>query len=139
MVPEFQKTIETIEFVWGFTAAFDFVLGIVMFIFVLTRVCPKPFVGLAWWCGWFAWFDAFTMFVNSFAGTDNPFAYHQIGIFAEMMVAPVASFYLIRFLIKNWYIRDEEWDLILKYRDEITIAKIQEKNNNEILRKEDTV
>lgn len=102
-------TLENTPFVWGAAFLLDVITGFMMFSVMVRKNAPAYTLGAAWWIGWWSWASAFTLIINMVVGTDNPFSYHQIGVFTESMTNIGVLWWIVVLQSKNWYVYPKDW------------------------------
>lgn len=112
-------TLENIPFMWGIAFLLDVIVGFCMFAIILRKSSPSWSMGAACWIGWWSWASAFTLIINMVVGTTNPFSYHQIGVLTESMTNIGMLWWIIGLMMKNWYVRAADWELIERLRADI--------------------
>lgn len=105
---DYQTSIEGIQFFWGVSFTINIVMGIVSFYLVVRKQTPPWATGAFCWIGWWSSATACSLIINAGIGPDNPFAYHQMGVFTESMNNLGICAFVIGFLLKNWNVRGEE-------------------------------
>ena len=116
---DIPTNIENVQFMWGCAFILDIVIGLFMFSTIMRQNLPPWARGACGWIGWWAWASAFTLIINLVAGTDNPFAYHQIGVFTESMTNLGVLWWMVMLTMKNWYLKGKDFKKIEELRNDL--------------------
>lgn len=104
---DYQTSIESIPFLWGIAFTINIVMGVVSFYLVVRKQTPAWATGAFCWIGWWSSATACALVINAGIGPDNPFSYHQMGVFSESMNNLGICTFIVGFLLKNWNVRGE--------------------------------
>ena len=136
MIP--QITIEYLPVAWFIAFTLDVIIGVWLFMVVIKRKHRVGFDGVIWWMAWWAIADAIALVFNVTLGLDNPFSYHQIGIFTESMLNLGVCYYLFKFYQVVKAMTPEDWTKvdIISAQSKVTffnnqIKELKEKLPNE--------
>lgn len=125
-------SIENIPFVWGIAFVINILMGLATFTMTVRREAPPWASGICCWIGWWSCATAFSLVINTAIGVDNPFSYHQMGVFTESMTNLGITAWCFVFLMKNWDVSgDGDWERIERVRRQVAIDNLKREKNHD--------
>lgn len=108
---------------WFVAFMVNVTLGCICFYYITKKYITEQYQGLGWWMGWWAFVDAISLVLNATMGVNYFWSYHQTGIISDTAINIGLVWFLVKWLLDNWPLNDEDWQKIYKIRKE---AKIRE-------------
>lgn len=120
-----QQTIEQVPAMWFIAFTIDIILGSLCFYITIKKPVRSSFEGLFWWFGWWSCLDAIALVMNATMGVDNFWSYHQMGIFIDTAINAGLLVYIIKALMTNWAMNDDDWAKVEKISTEAKVRELQ--------------
>ena len=112
-------SIENIPFVWGIAFSINVLMGIIMFAMIIRKSLPGWASGICCWIGWWSCATSLSLVINSAIGVNDPFSYHQMGVFTESMTNLGILAWGCVYLFKNWDVTGDDWEAMEAFRAKI--------------------
>lgn len=116
--------IEHMTIFWYLAFFVDVLLGCLSFYMVLKGMVRPQYEALCWYMGWWSFADAIALALNSIMGIHYFWSYHQSGIISDTAINIGLVVYVVRVIMDNWAMKDEDWKKVEQIRKQAQIREL---------------